>query len=64
MATQQSLKSSNTEKKVAKRYKALFCLQFAVSYSIFARIINLDDPKLVLETLRDEFQGNERTKMI
>ncbi|XP_017979805.1 PREDICTED: uncharacterized protein LOC108662762 [Theobroma cacao] len=43
--------------KVVKRYKALSCLQYAVSYSIFTRIINFDDSKQVWDILREEFQG-------
>lgn len=49
-------------KEVEKRHKFLFCLQSAIFDSIFARIINFNDPKVVWDTLREEFQGNDRAK--
>ncbi|XP_017979660.1 PREDICTED: uncharacterized protein LOC108662699 [Theobroma cacao] len=50
------------EENIAKRYKALSCLQSALSYDIFVRIMHLENPKEVWDHLKDEFQGSERTK--
>ncbi|WRX23008.1 protein of unknown function DUF4219 - like 5 [Theobroma cacao] len=47
---------------VAKTYKALIYLQSAVSESIFAKIMNYEDPKVVWDSLKEEYQGSDRTR--
>lgn len=51
-------------KDIAKRYKILFCFQFAVSDSIFTRIMTFNSPKKVWDKFRKEFQGSEQTRQI
>lgn len=40
---------------VAKRYKALICLQSTVLETIFEKIMNYKDPKQVLDSLKEEY---------
>ena len=48
--------------KQSKLYKAKTCLFSAVSESLFTRIMNLETAFKIWEYLKQEFQGNARTK--
>ncbi|XP_022866221.1 uncharacterized protein LOC111386024 [Olea europaea var. sylvestris] len=50
--------------KVAKKFKALSCIQSAVSDAIFTRIITCEIAKEAWDRLREEFWGNERTRQM
>ena len=46
----------------AKKYKALFAIQSCVQDEIYIRLMNYDTLKEAWDALKEEFQGNERTK--
>ncbi|KAL0416080.1 UNVERIFIED_CONTAM: Retrovirus-related Pol polyprotein from transposon TNT 1-94 [Sesamum latifolium] len=52
------------EEDLAKKPKALTCLNSALSDVIFTRIMACETPKEVWDKLRDEFEGSERVKMV
>ncbi|XP_017976374.1 PREDICTED: uncharacterized protein LOC108661903 [Theobroma cacao] len=49
---------------VARRYKALSCIQSVVSDAIFTRIMTCDSLKEAWDRLKDEFHGSERTRQM
>ncbi|XP_022853667.1 uncharacterized protein LOC111375110 [Olea europaea var. sylvestris] len=49
---------------IAKKFKALSCIQSAVSDAIFTRIITCESAKEAWDRLREEFRGNERTRQM
>lgn len=52
------------EEDIAKRYKALSCLQSTVSNVFFARIMHLQNLNEVCDHLKDKFYGSECTCQI
>ncbi|OMO69325.1 Integrase, catalytic core [Corchorus capsularis] len=46
----------------AKKFKAMACIQHAVSDVIFTRIMACDTPKQAWDKLKEEFQGTEKTR--
>lgn len=52
------------EEDVFKKPRALSCLHAAISDSVFSRIMNLRNPKQVWDKLKEEFEGDERIKMV
>ncbi|KAF2320048.1 hypothetical protein GH714_022530 [Hevea brasiliensis] len=53
------IKNHNEES--MKKFKALTCIQTAVSDSIFTRIMACETAKEAWDKLKEEFQGSERT---
>ncbi|XP_022848701.1 uncharacterized protein LOC111371002 [Olea europaea var. sylvestris] len=49
---------------VAKKFKALSCIQSAVSDAIFTRIITCETAKEAWDRLQEEFRGNARTRQM
>lgn len=52
------------DEEMAKIAKALSCLHAAVSDGVFTSIMSCDSPKEAWEKLKEEFEGNEQTKMM
>ena len=50
-----------SEKKV-KRFKAKSCIESLVSDEIFMRIMACETAKQAWDTLKEEFQGNDKTR--
>ncbi|XP_022887542.1 uncharacterized protein LOC111403317 [Olea europaea var. sylvestris] len=48
----------------AKKFKALSCIQFAVSDEIFTRIITCETAKEAWDKLQEEFRENARTRQM
>ena len=48
----------------AKKYKALFAIRSCVQDEIYKRLMNYDTPKKAWDALKEEFQGNKRTKQM
>ena len=48
----------------AKRFKALSCIQNAISDEIFTRIMTCETAKKAWDTLKQEFEGSEKTKQM
>ncbi|KAF2291109.1 hypothetical protein GH714_020132 [Hevea brasiliensis] len=48
----------------AKKFKALSCIHYAVSDVIFTRILACGSAKEAWDKLKEEYQGNEKTKMM
>ena len=46
----------------AKKFKALSCIQSAVTETIFMRILACETPKEAWNKLQEEFMGSDRTK--
>jgi len=51
----------NYNEELRTRSKAKTCIHYAVSDVVFTRIINCETTKEAWDTLREAFQGNERT---
>jgi transposase InsO family protein len=49
---------------VAKKFKALSCIQSAISDSIFTRIMTCETAKEAWDKLKEEFHGSQRTRQM
>ncbi|XP_074378642.1 uncharacterized protein LOC141720189 [Apium graveolens] len=52
------------DEKVAREAKALSCLHSAVSEEIFTTIMGCDTPKEAWKKIKEEFEGNQQTKLM